>query len=133
MITGIEKADPEKVDQCVLFILSKKSNELDFLQLQYQLKISGFCIVYISSPVTQSQLNTIAAAIKPSFIITSLADKNNQFDTPSFLSYLQKHLPETVFFNLGNSVPLPLYAEEQKARQSDSVSELLQWIKKRIG
>jgi DNA-binding transcriptional MerR regulator len=107
IIVGIEKPGTKQQGQTALFFLSKKKTEIELLYLQYTLKSSGFTIIYISSPITFSQLCAIAASVKPEYIITSTGGKSQQIDTKSMLDYLGKQLPQTVFLNLEDNEALP--------------------------
>ncbi|HVF80560.1 MAG TPA: hypothetical protein VM884_01425, partial [Flavisolibacter sp.] len=107
IIAGIEGAGTRKLGQTALFFLCKKKSEYKLLCLQYELKMAGFTVIYISSPVVLSQLCTIAAATKPTYIITVTGGKNPQVDPESLLDYLNENLPQTVFLNLENKERLP--------------------------
>lgn len=100
IIMGIEKAGITAQAKTALFFLLKKKSELELLYLQYELKMAGLTVVYISSQLQMSQLQGIVAATKPSYIITSAGGKNPPFDATNFLSYLNEELPQTVFVNI---------------------------------
>lgn len=103
IIAGIEKIPAPKSGETALFFLSKKSSELELLYLQYQLKMAGFRILYITAAASTTHLTTIANVTKPLYIITSLSEKQHAFNKEEFLSYVDDELPQTIFLNVGNS------------------------------
>lgn len=117
IILGIEQATAKKYGQTALFYLCKKKSETELLYLQYELKMAGFSVFYISSPVVFNQLCAIADVIKPTYIITSSGGRSQQVATENFINYLKGHLPQTIFLNLENKGVLPFQNDLQTAKE----------------
>lgn len=128
IIVGIEKTVPVKEGKKALFFLSKKTCELELLYIQYTLKTKGFSTLFINNFTSLQNLEIIATAYKPDYIITALANKPQQFSIDSFLRFLVKRLADATFFNLGRSIVTAGLKDNSKIRQSEQVMELLEMI-----
>ena len=78
--------------------------------------------------ITTNDLITITKNIQPGHIITSLAGKNNSINTDTFLNFMEKDFPRTLFINLGYVALLAGRTNHNAIRQAGGTDELLAMV-----